>query len=471
MSVPLRSAAGRGALAASILGSGMAFLDGTVVNVALPAIGKALHTDLAGLQWTVDAYLLTLTAFLLIGGSLGDRLGRARVFSAGVVGFLLASMLCALAPSAFALTAARALQGVAGALLVPLSLALVRVSIREEDQGQALGIWTGLSGVTSAAGPLVGGWLVSAVSWRAIFFLNIPLGLVALWVARRSLPTTADARSETPLDGWGALTAALSVGGLTYAIIEGPAHGWTLAPLLAALLSVAAMVVFLRLERRPEAMMPLALFKSPAFSAANGATLLLYAALGSTLFLLMLELQMAVGMSPIAAGLMFLPLTLLMLVLSPRAGQWAQKHGARWPMATGALIAAVAFVAFLRIAPGVGWASGGLPGVLLLGVGLSTAVAPLTMAVLDAAPPEHAGIASGVNNAVARLAGLLGVAAIPWAAGLAMSGPNVSPQRLTEGFHRAMWVCAGLCLAAAVVSALWVPGRAVSASPQASEAG
>jgi EmrB/QacA subfamily drug resistance transporter len=464
MSVPLRSPAGRGVLVASIVGSGMAFLDGTVVNVALPTLGRALHTDLAGLQWTVDAYLLTLTAFLLIGGSLGDRLGRARVFSTGVVGFALASVLCGLAPTATMLTAARALQGVAAALLVPLSLALVRACIRAEDQGEAIGIWTGLSGVTSAAGPLVGGWLVQVASWRAIFFLNLPLGLVALWAARRSLPPEANARSAVPLDGWGAVTAALGVGGLTYATIEGPAHGWTAAPLVAAGLCILALGAFLRLESRPEAMMPLGLFRNPAFSATNGATLLLYTALNSSIFLLMLELQMAVGISPVSAGLMFLPATALMLVLSPSSGRWGQRHGSRLPMALGSLLAGAGFVAFLAVGPGAP-VTAALPGVVLLGLGLATAVAPLTTAVLDSVPSEHAGIASGVNNAVARLAGVLGVAVVPWAAG--MAGMGASPGRLTEGFHRAMLLCAGLCACATLVSWGWVPGKAAKSSPEA----
>jgi EmrB/QacA subfamily drug resistance transporter len=462
VSVPLRSPAGRGVLVASIVGSGMAFLDGTVVNVALPALGRALHTDLAGLQWTVDAYLLTLTAFLLIGGSLGDRLGRARVFNTGVIGFALASMLCGLAPTAAMLTAARALQGVAAALLVPLSLALVRVCIREEDQGEAIGIWTGFSGVTAAAGPLVGGWLVQVASWRAIFFLNLPLGLVALWAARRSLPPQANVRSEVPLDGWGALAAALGVGGLTYASIEGPAHGWTAAPVAAAVLCIVALGAFLRLETRPEAMMPLRLFRNAAFSATNGATLLLYTGLSASMFLLMLELQMAVGISPVSAGLMSLPATALMLVLSPISGRWGQQHGSRLPMALGALLAGAGFVALLAVGPGASTLAA-LPGVALLGLGLATAVAPLTTAVLDSVASEHAGIASGVNNAVARLAGVLGVAVIPWAAGLARAGASL--ERLTGGFHTAMLLCAGLCTCAAFVSWVWVPAGSHRQAP------
>lgn len=456
MSVPLSGARGRGVLLASIVGSGMAFLDSTVVNVALPALGRALGTDLAGLQWTLDAYLLTLCAFLLIGGSLGDRLGRKPMFEVGVVGFAAASVLCALAPSVLTLSLARALQGLAAALLIPVSLALVQAEIDEPDRGTALGIWTGLSGVTSAIGPLVGGWLVEIVGWRAIFLLNLPLAGLALWAARRYLPGSTPVGENRPLDLRGAAAGALAVGGVTFALIEGPAHGWTRLPILAALLGVAALLAFLRLERRPDAMMPLSLFRDAAFAATNAVTLLLYAALGCALFLLMLELQLGLGLKPVSAGLTLLPATIMMLALSPLAGRWGQAHGGRWPMALGALIGSLAFLAFRMIVPGARWTAA-LPGALLLGLGLSLAVAPLTVAVLDAVGPERAGIASGVNNAIARLAGLLGVAAVPWAAGLSRPGAQLDPVRLTEGFQRAVLLCAALCLAAAVTSAVWVP--------------
>lgn len=458
MTVRLSSPRGRGVLLASIVGSGMAFLDSTVVNVALPALGRALGADLAGLQWTLDAYLLTLCAFLLTGGSLGDRLGRKPMFELGVLGFAAASLLCALAPSVLALSLARALQGLAAALLVPLSLALVRAGIDEADQGAALGLWTGLSGVTSALGPLVGGWLVETVGWRAIFLLNLPLAAVALWAARRFLPETTRVRENRPLDLAGAASGALAVGGVTYALIEGPAHGWTGPVLASAAVGVGSALLFLRLERRPGAMMPLSLFRDAAFTATNGVTLLLYAALGCVLFLLALELQLGLGLSPVTAGLTFLPVTLLMLSISPFSGRWGQRHGGRWPMALGASIAGLGFVSFLLLTPAASWTAV-LPGVLLLGLGLSFAVAPLTVAVLDAVGADRAGIASGVNNAIARLAGLLGVAAVPWAAGLSSPGGSLDPGRLTGGFHRAVLLCAALCVAAAIASAVWVPSR------------
>jgi EmrB/QacA subfamily drug resistance transporter len=437
----------------------MAFLDGTVVNVALPALARGLGADLAGLQWTLDAYLLTLCAFLLTGGSLGDRLGRRPVFEAGAVGFAGASLLCGLSPSVLALTLARALQGVAAALLVPVSLSLVRADIDEKDQGRALGLWTGLSGVTSALGPLVGGWLVQTVSWRAIFFLNLPLAAVAVWAAHRCIPDETRTREDKPLDLPGTAAGVLAIGGLTFALIEGPAHGWGPGSLAAAGLGAVASGVFLRLERRPDAMMPLSLFQNPVFSATNGVTLLLYSALGSVIFLLMLELQIGVGLSPVGAGLTLLPATLLMLLLSSRSGQWGKERGGRWPMALGAVLAGGGFACFLLLRPGAAWTVV-LPGAVLLGLGLSLAVAPLTVVVLDSVPPERAGIAAGVNNAVARLAGLLGVAAIPWAAGLSGLGQRLDPMVLTKGFHRAMLIGAGLCLAASLASVIWVPSRA-----------
>ncbi len=458
MTVPLRSAQGRGVLLASVVGSGMAFLDSTVVNVVLPTLGRSLHADLAGLQWTLDAYLLTLCAFLLVGGSLGDRLGRKRMFEVGVVGFAGASLLCALAPSILALSLARALQGLAAALLVPLSLALVRSGIDEGDQGAALGFWTGLSGVTSAAGPLVGGWLAETVGWRAIFFLNLPLAVVALWASRRCVPDTRGTGEGKRLDVAGVVTGVLAVGGVTFALIEGPAHGWRPAALVAAVVGGVALAAFLRVERRPGAMMPLSLFRVRTFAATNGVTLLLYSALGCALFLLMLELQLGMGVAPVTAGLTLLPATLLMLVLSAPTARWSQVHGARWPMALGSLLAGAGFVSFLLLRPGASWTMV-FPGAVLLGLGLALAVAPLTAAVLDSAPADKAGVASGVNNAVARLAGLLGVAAVPWAAGLSMTGREADPQRLTGGFHRAMLLCAGLCLLAVVASVLWVPAR------------
>lgn len=455
MTVRLHSAQGRGMLLASVVASGMAFIDGTAVTVALPALGRSLHTDLAGLQWTVNAYLLTLSAFLLSGGALGDHLGRKRVFCLGVVGFAGASVLCGMAGSVQLLTWARALQGVGAALMVPVSMAMMGADIAPEDHGEALGLWTGMSGVSSAIGPLLGGWLVDAFSWRAIFFLNLPLAAVALWAGWRFLPSGAAKAAGAPLDLSGTAAAAVTVGGLTYALIEGPAKGWPAATMAAAVTAGVGGIAFVLLERRPDAMAPLSHFRVPAFAGANLATLFLYAALNCALFLLVLELQMGLRLSPLAAGCVLLPATLVMATLSPVAGRWAQVHGSRWPMTLGATITSLSFVAFTWISPAGGWTRA-LPGVVLFGLGLSIAVAPLTEAVLEALDADHAGVASGVNNAVSRVAGLLGVAALPWAAGISGAGSALSSELLDDGFHQAMWICAGLCLLAAITSAVLV---------------
>jgi EmrB/QacA subfamily drug resistance transporter len=456
--VPLASRHGRGVLLAAVLGSGMAFLDGTAVNVALPALERELGTGLTGLQWTVDAYLLTLSAFLLLGGSLGDLYGQRRIFALGVAWFALASAGCALVSSTLALALARAIQGVGAAILVPGSLAALRTGIREKDQGAAIGAWAGLSGVSTAAGPLLGGWLVQSVSWRAIFLLNLPLAALALWAAARFLPSSAG-RGGVRLDVSGATAAALGIGGVTFALIEGPAGHWQLEALGAGVLGLVALGAFTALERRPGAMLPIALFRSRAFTAANLTTLCVYAGLGSAIFLLAITLQQALGYSPLGAGAALLPVTLLLLVLSPAAGRLAQRWGARLPMSVGPLFIALGLLLFLRVQPDVAYLTGIFPGVLVFAVGLAVTVAPLTGAALSAVDASYAGIASGVNNAVARLASLLGVAAIPWAAGLASGASPLASATLLTGFHRAMVACAALALAGGAIAAWGIPGR------------
>jgi EmrB/QacA subfamily drug resistance transporter len=325
----------------------MAFLDTTAVNVALPTLERELGSGLAGLQWTVDAYLLTLSAFLLLGGSLGDLFGQRRMFVLGVVSFALSSAACGLMSSILGLSLARALQGVGAAILVPGSLAVLRTSIAE-DQGAAIGAWAGLSGVTTAAGPLLGGWLVQSVSWRAIFFLNLPLGAVAVWAALRFLSSTPG-RGGVRLDVPGATAAAVGIGGVTFALIEGPAQGWDFPVLVVAALGVLALVVFVPLERRPAPMLPLTLFASRTFSAANLTTLAVYAGLGGAMFLLAITLQQACGYTPLASGAALLPLTLLLLVLSPLAGRLAQRFGARLPLSVGPAVVALGLLLFVRV--------------------------------------------------------------------------------------------------------------------------
>ncbi len=436
----LATARGRGILAATVLGSGVAFLDTTVVNVALPTLARDLHAGMAGLQWTVDAYLLSLSALLLVGGALGDLHGRRRVFVIGLVWFATASALCGLAPSIWLLVFARALQGVGAALLVPGSLALLRSSFVEEDQAQAIGAWAGLSGVTTALGPLVGGSLLSTLgpgSWRIIFFLNLPLAALAVFFALRCVPETRGKR-RGPLDLAGALCAVVGLGCLVGALIEGPSLGFRRPPVLgAAALGVAALLVFFLLEsRRPNAMLPLSLFRSRQFSGANGTTLAVYFALGGAMFFLALELQSVLGYSPLAAGAALLPITLLLLTLSSPAGKLAGRFGFRPLMTAGPICAGLGLLLLSRVGPGASYLGAVLPGVIVLGLGLSLTVAPLTAAVVSGADPAHAGIASAVNNAVARLANLLAVALLP------ILGAGAD---LDLGFHRALWASALVC--------------------------
>ncbi len=430
----------------------MAYLDGTAINVALPTLQRELGVGMEGMQWTLDAYLLTLSAFVLLGGSLGDLFGQRRTFVLGVAWFALASAACGCVTSALGLVVARAIQGVGAAILVPGSLATLRTNIDAEDQGAAIGTWAGLGAVTTAVGPLFGGWLVQAISWRAVFFLNLPLAGVALWAGLRYLPASAG-RGGVRLDVAGASAAALGIGGVTYALIEGPARAWPPTAVVAAAVGVTALVAFIPLERRPDAMLPLSLFRSRAFAATNLTTLALYAGLGSAIFLLALVLQQALGYSPLAAGAALLPVTLLLLLFSPSAGRLAQRFGARLPLTLGPVLVAVGFFLFLRVRQHAGYLDSVLPGVLAFAVGLAVTVAPLTGAVLSAVDSSFAGIASGVNNAVARLAGLLGVAAVPWAAGLTGHSGNLPPEALLLGFHRAMGLCGVLAIAGGVVAA------------------
>lgn len=460
--IRLGTARGRGVLAATILGSGVAFLDGTVVNVALPTLGRELGAGLAGLQWTVDAYLLSLSALLLLGGSLGDRHGRRFIFNLGLAWFALASALCGFAPTIELLIAARALQGVGAALLVPGSLALLRSSFAEEDQAQAIGTWAGLSGVTTALGPLLGGWLISAVSWRFIFFLNLPLAALAIYFARRCVPESRNP-AQGPLDLPGALTAALGLGGVVGALIEGRALGWTSAPILAAAaLGLAGLAAFFLLEARREGqgrspMLPLSLFRSRQFSGANGTTFALYFALGGATFFLALQLQTTAGYSPLQAGASLLPITLLLLAISGPAGKLAGRIGFRPLMTAGPLLAGLGLLLLGRVGPGASYVTAVLPGVTVLGLGLSLTVAPLTAAVISGAAPEHAGIASAVNNMVARLASLLAVALLP----LLGAGDGLNPglnlglnPGLNPGFHRALIASATICGLGALCSHL-----------------
>jgi EmrB/QacA subfamily drug resistance transporter len=440
-------------LLATVLGSGIAFLDATVVNVALPTIGEELDAGISGLQWVVNAYTLTLSGFLLLGGSLGDHYGRRRVFVIGVIWFAVASLLCGIAPSAEALIAARALQGIGGALLTPGSLAIIEASFRAEDRGPAIGAWSGLGGVTAAIGPFVGGWLVQAASWRWIFLINLPLAVVVVWVAQRHVPETSDPSVGRGLDYTGAALAAVGLAGVVYALTDGPGLGWT-SPriLLAGVVGVAALAAFVLWERRSRhPMLPLDIFASRQFTAANLVTFVVYGALGGSLFLMPIQLQRVVGFSPLAAGVALIPITLVMLLLSARAGRLSARIGPRVPMTLGPLLVAAGFVLYTRIGPGSAYLADILPGMLVFAFGLTLTVAPLTATVLAAAPAEHAGMASAVNNTVARAAGLLAVAILPVAAGISGAGA-LDPARFDDGFRIAVLLAAALCAAGALIS-------------------
>jgi EmrB/QacA subfamily drug resistance transporter len=461
-----RSPRGRWVLLATVLGSAMAFVDATVVNVALPHIGAAFHAEAAGLQWTVNGYALSLSALILLGGSLGDRYGRRRVFLVGVTWFAAASLLCGLAPGVGTLVAARVLQGVGGALLTPGSLAILEASFAPGDRTRAIGAWSGLGGVAGALGPFLGGWLVQAASWRLVFLVNVPLAAAVIAVGLRHVPESRDPDAAPGLDLPGALLAAAGLAGIAYGFTAWTSRGPSSPAVLGALgLGLAGLGGFLLRERwARHPMLPLAVFRSRAFAAANAVTFAMYAALGGVVFLVVLNLQVVAGFSPLLAGLALLPITALMLLLSARGGALAERIGPRLPMAGGTLICAGALLGFARIGPGAAYLRDVLPPAAVLGLGLSLSVAPLTATVLGALGDRHAGIASGVNNAVARAAGLLAVAVLPLAAGLG-DRPLTDPAALAGAYRRAMLLCAALLLASSALSLATIPGRGAVRPP------
>jgi EmrB/QacA subfamily drug resistance transporter len=449
--IRMGTARGRWVLGATIAGSSLAMLDSTVVNVALARIGTDLHAGFSGLQWISNGYTLTLAAFILVGGVLGDQFGRRRVFIIGTIWFALASALCAVAVNPGMLIAARALQGVGGALLTPGSLAIISATFAAGDRAKAIGAWSGLGGIAAAIGPFLGGWLVDT-SWRLVFIVNLPVAVAIVLIARRHVPETKNAAATRHVDLPGGALVVVALTGITYALTEAGRQGLTATVIGSGVLGLAAGVAFVLVERRvADPLMRLDMFANRVFAATNVATLFIYAALAVFFFLIVLQLQVVAGWSPLEAGTSMLPITALMLLLSARFGGLSERIGPRPLMTLGTLLAGAGFVTALRIGPGANYLTSVLPAALLLGLGLSCSVAPLTAAVLAAAPQRLAGAASGINNATARSAGLFSIAVVPGLAGLGRADV-LGPAAFDRGFGVAMLIGAGLMVAAAVVS-------------------
>jgi EmrB/QacA subfamily drug resistance transporter len=504
----------RWVLAAAILGSSMAFIDATVVNVALPAIQAELHATASEAQWVIESYALLLAALLLVGGSLGDRFGRRRIFAIGVAVFALASVVCSLSADLHQLIAARAVQGIGAALLVPGSLALISASFPEEARGHAIGAWSGFSGIASAFGPVLGGFLIEHYSWAWAFLVNLPLAVIVLSILRWGVPESRGASAAARLDAWGAVLAAVALGGIVYAFVEAPTRHWgSLAVRSALLVGVAASAGFVAVELRAASpMLPLRLFRHGNFLGANLLTLLLYAALGGGLFYFPLVLIQVQGYTATAAGAALLPFILIMFAMSRWAGGLVDRFGPMRPLIAGPVIAASGF-ALLGL-PGVeagaaGYWSSYLPAIAVLGIGMTVTVAPLATTVMDSVGPDLAGVASGVNNAVARTAGLLAIAVfgtvVAWAFDASLDGglreagapdgvsaileaqrsklagielpsgldPRVASAlgrivklSYVSGFRWVMLFSAGLALLSALVAWLLIQGRPFSAQPE-----
>jgi EmrB/QacA subfamily drug resistance transporter len=448
---------GRWVLLATVLGSAIASIDATVVGIALPAIGRDFGANLTALQWVVNAYTLTLAGLLLFAGTLGDRYGRRRIFLAGVIWFAVASLICGLAPDARVLIAARAVQGIGAALITPGSLAIIEASFDPADRSKAIGAWSGLSGVATAIGPFLGGWLVQAVSWRLIFAINLPLAAVTVAIGVRHVPESSDPDLTGNLDAAGGALVTLGLVGSTYGLIEGPVAGWgrpaSLVSLSAGVILLAAFGAWERRARTP--MVNLGLFASAQFTAANVVTFTVYGALGGALFLLPIQLQQVSGYTAVQAGIALLPVTIIMLALSGPSGALATRIGPRAQMSAGPAITAIGLAMFARIGHSGDYLTEVLPSVVIYGLGLAITVAPLTATVLAAVPASHAGMASAANNTIARASSLIAVAVLPALAGLGGTA-YLEPARFSAGFGRASLMCAGLCLAGGVVAAVTI---------------
>jgi EmrB/QacA subfamily drug resistance transporter len=453
----------RWVLPVTILGSSLSFIDSSVVNVAMPAMQRGLEIGLATMQWVIDGYMLMLASLILLGGTAGDHYGRRRIFQIGLFGFAAASLVCGLAPSAGWLIAARLAQGAAAALLVPASLAIIGSAYSGEARGRAIGTWAGAAALTTALGPPIGGWLVDAVGWRSIFFINIPVAAIALLLTLK-LPDDRAVEAGEPLDMRGSLFAVLALGLLSYGLISlgqgGSADG------LAALVAVGpAIWLFIRTEARSAApMMPLWLFRNRDFAGANGLTLLLYAALSSALFLLPYVLIETQRYSATAAGAAFLPFSVIMGFGSRLSGGLAERFGPRIMLVLGPSITTVGYVLLGLSGGDPNYSSGILPGLTIVGIGMTISVAPLTATVFDAAPNNRSGVASGVNNAAARAGGLIAVAAL----GLAFGGVDVSstqPNALAEAYRLVMFGAAILTALSALVAAMSIGAKVTKNAP------
>ncbi len=452
----LHSQAGRLALAATVAASSMASLDATVVNVALPHIGEDLHASVSQLQWVLTGYLLALASLILLGGALGDRWGRRRVFLLGTIWFAGASLLCGIAPSIEVLIAARVLQGVGGALLTPGSLAIIQSSFRLTDRAAAVGAWSGLGGVAGAVGPFVGGIIVGGPGWRWAFFINIPVAAVVV-VCARAVPETRDEHATGRIDVRGAAYGVVGLAAATWALTEAGPKGWSDSGVLAASgIAVIATVGFVRhIRRTPNPLVPPLLFKNRTFTVVNVGTVFLYASIGLTFFLVAYQLQVAAGWTALEAGVAMLPATILMLLLSARSGALAQRIGPKVQLTVGPLVTAAGILLLTRVGTDPRWLTDVLPGATLLGVGLVTFVAPLTATVMASADPDHVSIASGVNNAIARAAGLGGLAIVPVVSGLTSAAGGAE---VTHAYHTALVIAAGVTAVAGPVMLLGLPG-------------
>ncbi|HEY7627209.1 MAG TPA: DHA2 family efflux MFS transporter permease subunit [Ilumatobacteraceae bacterium] len=447
----LKSAPGRIALTATVAASSMAMLDATVVNVALPHIGADFGVSVSALQWVLTGYLLALASLILLGGALGDRFGRRKVFLAGTVWFAAASLLCGVAPNVDMLIAARALQGVGAALLTPGSLAILQASFREDDRARAVGAWSGLGGVAGAIGPFVGGWLVDGPGWRWAFLINLPVAAIVVACAVSAIPETRDPHAARGLDIGGAALAVGCLGTATWSLTEAGPRGWGSAGVLIS--AVAALIFALAFVRRMlharDPLVPPALFANRSFTVTNLVTVLLYSALGVSFFLVAYELQVGAGWSAMRAGTALLPATILMLLLSSKSGALGRKIGPRWQLTVGPLLLAAGLLLLMRIGPGASWAGDALPGALVFGVGLVTFVAPLTATVMGSVDPDHVSVASGVNNAIARTANLAALAVIPVVSGLT-SASGVG--EVTHAFRVSLVIAAVVAAVAAPVA-------------------